>query len=277
MAKYLSQLALVTTLLIGSNILNAQNSTSITLKDEFLNPPMKSWPKTYWWWINGNIDTVRIKEEISSMKNAGLSGFDIFEIGVPKWASEGAMIPAGEITFMADDFLSAVRVALEEAKKLNMEVGLNMASSWNAGGSWITPEHAAKSIYFSKTHFDKKGVKLPFPKLVRTRINGKIVLEEDQKEIEIERNKKGKPVYYREIAVLALPKDVTSKKEALDKAIDVTAFFDPRSERLNWDAPSGQYEIYRYVCANSGESLKLPSENSHGPIIFWAKTFPTPP
>ena len=50
------------------------------LKAEFADPPIQASPKTYWWWLNGNIDTVRIREEIQSMKQAGLSGFDIFEI-----------------------------------------------------------------------------------------------------------------------------------------------------------------------------------------------------
>ncbi|ASO06482.1 MULTISPECIES: glycosyl hydrolase [Arenibacter] len=251
----------------GLTGVNAQKIIPSDLKKEFSDPPMKSWPKTYWWWINGNIDTVRIKEEIISMKNAGLSGFDIFEIGVPKWAPEGTKVPPGEITFMGDDFLHAVKIALDEAGKLDMEVGLNMASSWNAGGSWITPEYAAKSIYFSKVEFNKKGMKLPFPKLVRTVIKGKIVLEEDQKELDIEKNKQGKPVYFREVAVLALPKGTSSKKDAFENVIDVTEYFDPKTERLNWEAPQGKFEIFRYICSNSGEKLKLPSENSDGLIV----------
>ncbi|MBM1106259.1 hypothetical protein JQC67_08935 [Aurantibacter crassamenti] len=267
MFKHLSLILFALFISSSMHMLYAQNSKSNNLKQEFANPPMKAWPKTYWWWINGNIDTIRIKEEINSMKKAGLSGFDIFEIGVPNRGPEDSKVPAGEITFMEDDFLRAVKIALDEAKKLEMEVGLNMASSWNAGGTWITPEYAAKSIYFSKINFNKKGVKLPFPKLVRTMEKGKIILEEDQQEINIKRNKQGKPVYYKEIAVLAVPKNCTSKKETVEKVIDITAFFDPKTERLNWEAPRGEYEIYRYVCANSGENLKLPSKNSHGPII----------
>jgi len=248
--------------------MDGQNDSSQDIRENFINPPMKAWPKTYWWWINGNIDTVRIKEEIISMKNAGLSGFDIFEIGVPKWAPEETKVPPGEITFMGDDFLSAVKVALDQAAMLEMEVGLNMASSWNAGGAWITPEYAAKSIYLSRIDFDKKGMELPFPKLVRTVAKGKIIPVADRKEVQIERDALGKPVYFRDVAVVAVPKSSNQTKEfAYDHAIDVTRFFDPKTGRLNWDPPKGNYEVYRYVCANSGERLKLASENSDGPII----------
>lgn len=231
------------------------------LKGEFKSPPMKSWPKTYWWWLNGNIDTVRIKEEIISMKKAGLSGFDIFEIGK---LETDTIIPTGEITFMGDDFLRAVKVAVDQAAKLNMEVGLNMASSWNAGGAWVTPENSAKSIYFSKISYKGTKIKLPFPKLVRSKIEGKIVLSEDQNSIDIEYAKNGKPVFYKEIVILAVP-TINSKTE-VSEVIDVSSYFDSESEILDWNH-EGEYDIYRYVCSNSGEQLKLPSENSAGPII----------
>ncbi|MCK5468304.1 MAG: hypothetical protein KAI99_07345, partial [Cyclobacteriaceae bacterium] len=35
-------------------------------------------------------------------------------------------------------------------------------------------------------------------------------------------------------------------------------------DELNWDAPSGNWEIYRYVCSNSGQQLVLPSPLSAG-------------
>ncbi|SFZ93588.1 alpha-L-rhamnosidase [Flaviramulus basaltis] len=230
------------------------------LKKEFKKPPLKSWPKTYWWWINGNIDTVRIREEIISMKNAGLSGFDIFEIGAKKIDS---IIPTGEITFMGDDFLRAMKVALDQASSLDMEVGLNMASSWNAGGSWVTPENSAKSIYFSKTAYSKGQLKLPFPKLVRVLKEGQITFPDDDKSMYIDYSKDGKPVFYKEIAIIAVPSKSDVK---VSEIIDVSQYFDSKTETLNWDS-EGDYNIYRYVCSNSGEQLKVPSKNSVGPII----------
>ena len=243
---------------------NAQNEKAEeSIRSQFENPPMKAWPKNYWWWLNGNVDTVRAKEEIRAMKAAGLSGFDIFEIGVPE---ADKMVEAGP-AFLSDESLNAIKVALDEAEKLDMQVGLNMASSWNAGGSWITPEHAAKSIYFSKTPYNGKAIKLPFPKLVRKKKEGKIDLKEDQKNPNITYAENGRPAYYREIVVLAIPVESMGEKTMEVKdVIDVTPFFDSKTEKLEWDH-SGRYEIYRYVSSNSGEQLKLPSKNSVGPII----------
>jgi len=231
------------------------------LRENFLSPPMKAWPKTYWWWLNGNIDTVRIRAEIKSMKQAGLSGFDIFEIGAP---GRDTIIPTGEITFMGEDFLQAVKVAVHQAAEFDMTVGLNMASSWNAGGSWVTPQYAAKSIYYSKIDYQNNPVKLPFPELIRIPPEGKIILAEDQKHVEVEYADDGKPAFYQEIAVVAVPESDTPI--GVDEVIDVSSYFDPKTEVLSWPE-TGDYSIYRFICSNSGEQLKLPSINSKGPII----------
>ncbi|MBK8504955.1 MAG: hypothetical protein IPL46_23695 [Saprospiraceae bacterium] len=233
-------------------IVEAQND--ILLKNSFKEPPISAFPKTYWWWLNGNIDTVRIREEMLAMKEAGLSGFDIFDIGV----RNDTVVKPGP-AFLGGESLQAIRVALDLAKDLGMTAGLSMASSWNAGGSWITPKHSAKSIYFSVTHKpDAESVKLQFPRINQEDDKG------GAKNIQFEAN--GRPVYYEEVTVLAIPK--RSRNQILDtsEVIIVTPYFDADSEMLNWSV-SGDYEIYRYVCSNSGEQLKLPSENSKGPII----------
>ncbi len=41
------------------------------LAQEFTHPPKEAWPKTYWWWLHGNIDTIRIREEIAQMDKMG--------------------------------------------------------------------------------------------------------------------------------------------------------------------------------------------------------------
>jgi hypothetical protein len=81
------------------------------------------------------------------MKNAGIGGFDMFEIGVPR---QDTMIPGGP-AFLSDESLKVIKFVVKEAGKLGLEMGLNLASSWNAGGSWTLPKNAGKSLYFSNT------------------------------------------------------------------------------------------------------------------------------
>lgn len=239
-----------------------QDQSYQQLRQGFKNPPQQAMPKTYWWWLNGNVDTLRLREELRAMKKAGIAGVDIFEIGVPPYNNPNGMVKAGPL-FMGPESLDAIVFAIREATRLHIDVGLNVASSWNAGGSWIKPQYAAKSIYQSKTTVEGSGspqkLTLPFPEIPKTDAKGKPLL--------IEFGADGKPVFHQEIAVVALP--VRSGKPHLDtsQVRVLSAQFDAKSGLLSWNVPSGKWEVYRYVCANSGEPLKLPSPNSVGPII----------
>ncbi|MCB0669568.1 MAG: hypothetical protein KDC80_27275, partial [Saprospiraceae bacterium] len=224
-------------------------------KAQFKSPPKKAYPKTYWWWLNGHVDTVRIREEIFAMHEAGLSGFDIFDIGVP---ASDTVVKDGA-PFLGQESLQAIELALRLAKSLDMTAGLSMASSWNAGGAWIKPQHAAKSIYFSVTEWTgKKGARLSFPLIDKTDERGR------SKWIEFTAD--GRPVYYEDVAILAIPDRKEISNLTPSDILNVTDYFDPASETLDWDH-RGAYKIYRYVCSNSGEQLKLPSKLSAGPII----------
>ncbi len=226
-----------------------------SLKDDFVNPPVSAFPKTYYWWLNGHVDTVRIKNEIRAMHDAGLSGFDIFDVGMP---AHDTVVKAGA-PFLGDESLQAIRVALKLAKKLGMTAGLSMASSWNAGGSWVQPEQAAKSIYFSKTAWKGgKAQKLDFPELEHANHQDRV------KNIALGND--GRPMYYEEIAVLAIPSSVTSTYVDTGDILNLTPYFDPEAEILDWQG-KGDYQIFRYICSNSGEQLKLPGKFSTGLII----------
>jgi hypothetical protein len=258
MRKFIYLSIIVTFFLFpGGPLYGQMESTYKTLSNGFKNPPSSAQPIVYHWWLGGNVDTVRLKEEIVSLKNAGISGFTMFEIG----SRDTVLVKAGP-EFLGKESLETIKFAVEEAGKLGMEVGLNTASSWNAGGKWITPEHAAKSIYYSQIELSGKSRqrnKLPFPKIPEKDPWGKPRL--------IEYAKNGKPVFYEEIAVLAIPANIGNGKLDTTKIVNVSQYYDPKNETLNWKAPEGSWEVYRYVCANSGENLILPSRHSAGPIV----------
>jgi len=250
-------------LLAESNIISAQNVIYNHLRDGFKNPPENARPKTYWWCLNGNIDTVRAKEELLAMKNAGLSGFDIFEIGVPK---SDTMIPGGP-AFMSNESLRILKSVITEAGRLGLTVGLNLASSWNAGGSWVEPKHAGKSLYFSKVSL--KGVQgrietiLPFPEINFPKAS---LIGGTGKPL-VPFRPDGKPVYFEEVAVLAMPAGAARGDLDTTKIINLTPFFDSENGLLKWDVPPGEWDICRYVCSNSGQELVLPSPLSAGLTI----------
>lgn len=241
----------------------AQQEIYDSFAEGFRNPPIGVRPKAYWWCLNGNIDTVRAKQEFRAMKDAGISGFDMFEIGVP---ASDTMIPVGP-AFLSDESLRIIKTVVTEAGRLGLSVGLNVASSWNAGGSWIKPEHAGKSLYFSKVSL--KGVqgkietRLPFPEVKFPR---SAIVGGTGKEMIPFRND-GRPAYYEEIAILAVPAGAPVKSLDSSSVKDLTKYFDFNSDILSWEVPAGDWDIYRYICSNSGQQLVLPSPNSAGLTI----------
>lgn len=233
-----------------------------TIKEAFLNPSSEARPKIYWWCLNGNIDTLTAKEELKAMKEAGITGFDLFEIGAN--VQDNSLIPAGP-AFMSDESLQLIKFAVDRAGELGLTVGLNLSSSWNAGGSWVKPEHAGKSLYYSKTEITGNStgqkLKLSFPEISFSHLIG------GTNKSLISFSDDGKPEYYEEIAVLAIPTHLQEGKLDTTKIINITPFFDPETEILSWNAPPGNWVICRYVCSNSGQQVVLPSPNSSGLTI----------
>nr|MBI1229090.1 hypothetical protein [Cytophagales bacterium] len=226
------------------------------LRDGFQAPPSYARPIVYHWWLGGHVDTLRLREEIHAFKKAGIAGFTMFEIG----SRDTVLVGTGP-EFLGEESLQTIRFAVEEAGKLGLEVGLNTASSWNAGGNWLPPQHAAKSIYQSKVSIQggsKQSIRIPFPEIPEKDPRGRKRM--------IEYGNDGKPVYSEEIAVLAIPAATGSVADT-SSIQDVSSYFDPEREVLEWNAPEGEWTIVRYVCSNSGENLILPSKYSAGPIV----------
>jgi len=231
------------------------DSSLISLEEGFKDPPVSVRPKGYWDWMNGNFDLPRLTYELEEAKAQGMAGFDIFDIGAV--SNPGGIVPAGP-EFMGEECLEAISHAVKEATRLNMELGLILSSSWDAGGSWIRPEHGSMALFQSSLIVDGPGMfedVLPFPELPETDRRGKKLL--------IEKNADGLPIYYKDVAVLALPYNE-------DRVIKDTSMVINLSDQMNnegklkWKIEEGKWEIMRFVCTNTGEPLKCPSPNSIG-------------
>lgn len=231
------------------------DSAVISLEEGFKNPPVSVRPKGYWDWMNGNFDLARLSYELEQAKEQGMAGFDIFDIGAV--SNPGGMVPAGP-AFMGAECLEAIQHVVSEATRLDLELGLILSSSWDAGGSWIGPEHASMALYESSLEVEGPGTineLMPFPELPDSEKPGSKLL--------IEKDSEGLPVYYKDVAVLATPK--TEEGEAIDLPgiVDLSDRIDKKGN-LIWDIPDGKWEITRFVCTNTGEPLKCPSPNSVG-------------
>ncbi len=167
----------------------AGQSSGQDLARSFLNPPRSAGPSAYWAWMNGVVDLPQLTRELEEFKEKGLSGVYIFDVGA---RDPAGVVPEGP-SFLGPESMKAIGHAIREATRLGLEVGILTSSSWNSGGPWIEPRHASMGLYHSQ--ISAKGPArfsqvLPFPAVPEN----------------IPRRPDGLPAYFRDVAVLAVPR-----------------------------------------------------------------------
>jgi hypothetical protein len=215
----------------------------------FRDPPLEARARAYWVWLNGNADRAEITRELEEMKAKGLAGAEIWDIGVIR-PNPDMEVPAGP-AFLGPESLAAIRHANGEAARLGLRLGFVSSSSWNEGGSWVRPEDSSKALYVSETTVAGPGRtrrRLPFP-------SSRAVKGAD-----------GLPLYHRDIAVLAIPSVRKSPIVDVASVVDLSGLTSAEGE-LQWDVPSGEWTVLRFVCAATGQPLVVPSPNSRGLMV----------
>jgi hypothetical protein len=219
------------------------------LSDEFVNPPVSSSPGAYWCWLNGDVTKASITRDLEEMKDKGMGRAEIWDVALRN-------DPKGEFgvgpKFLGDESVEYIKHTLSEGKRLGIKIGMVASSGWNAGGSWVTPDWATKALYSSELKIS--GSKsfsgpLPFPELPEN----------------CPKKENGMPVFYKEIAVLAIPDHPDKKIRNLSEVVNLSNNFDGKI--LKWQVPEGKWTIQRFVCSNTGQHLIVPSPNSNGLMI----------
>jgi hypothetical protein len=163
-------------------------TTADDLAAGFRQPPLEARPHTYWLWMNGHLHAPSAVEELRAMKDAGLSGVLLFEMGA---RGDKAAFPPPGPAFLSDGWLAQLKLALDEARALDLQVDMSVISSWDMGGPWIEPKHAVMALYSTETTAaggTNLDVTLPFPTPERAAPLGA----------------DGRPAYWTDVAVLAL-------------------------------------------------------------------------
>ncbi len=151
-----------------------QDADSI-LEQNFSIPPSSSYPRVFWFWMNGNVTKKGITLDLEAMKRVGVGGVFNFDVGTG--------IPKGPVEYLSEEWLALKKHAMKEASRLGLDFAMHNCPGWSAsGGPWITPEMAMQQITWSETYVSGgKAIKMALPK-PPTRLN-----------------------YYHDIATLAFP------------------------------------------------------------------------
>ena len=257
--KSLSFLIVLLSLLMFKGCNGPADTTVPQLRKGFTEPPVEARPRALWDWVDGNFQMEEITREMEEAARMGMGGFDIWD--VRSVVDEDSIMPAGP-PFMGDESVEAICFAIHEAERLGLDLGLIIASGWNAGGAWTLPEHQTMGLFQSEIGVTGPGninEKLSFPELPDRA--GK---EGRKSEAIIPRAESGLPVFYRDVAVIAYQQDPAGhiKGEIIDLSQQME-----NNGLLSWEAPEGDWNVIRYVCTNTGQPMISSTPNSHGPMI----------
>ncbi|MES2981523.1 MAG: glycosyl hydrolase [Verrucomicrobiota bacterium] len=223
------------TLLLAASPLQAQFS-----EESFRNPPIEARPSALWTWLNGHVDFKQITRELEEMKAKGMRGAIIWDLG--SISDPEKIFPEGQ-AFFGSESIKTIHHAMDEAERLGLELGFVASSSWNAGGTWITPENASKALIWSE-----QTVKGP------SEFSAILPLPEKASE------------HFQNIAVMAVSDDSNKTIASSEATIRLDEKLSPDG-KLTWSVPAGKWRILRFICNNTGEFLNCPSPNSKGLVI----------
>lgn len=223
----------------------------------FLNPPEKAKPGVLWMWMGSNLSKEGITKDLNALKIAGFNRttmFSLADITTP-WAGEIKNSPTPELISWTEPWWKLVRYAAEESKRLGIDFGMfNGPSYESSGGVWITPELSMQEICWSdKTVSGGKNISVV---LQRPQVNLKghtpfPIYNGETGLVEIP-EVAARKTYYKDIAVLAIP---SAGSVALSEVINLTAFMQTDG-RVEWNAPAGDWIIYRFGHTTTGTYIQ---------------------
>lgn len=116
------------------------------LWDVFVDPPDDAGPRTWWHWMDGNVDPAGIVRDLRWLHRVGVSGVQLFDGGMG-----GPLVVPAPVRPGSEAWDQSVDTAVRTASELGMELAIATSSGWSAsGGPWVRPEDAMKKVVWSE-------------------------------------------------------------------------------------------------------------------------------
>ena len=117
------------------------------LERDFKDPPPAASPWVFWYWMQAAVTKAGITADLEAMKEAGIGG--AYLMPIKDTANPPLLLPA--IRQLTPEWWGMVRFAMEEAKRLNLQLGMHVSDGFAlAGGPWIKPEQSMQKLTWSK-------------------------------------------------------------------------------------------------------------------------------
>lgn len=127
----------------------------LNMEEGFQNPPRSARPGAFWPWLQGNVSLPQITRELEEMKEKGMSGAEIWDVGAVN--NENDFIPAGP-AFLSPASVDAMHHAIKEGTRLGLRMGMVTSSGWNAGGGLGKTQRCKQSVIYFAINRERTSV-----------------------------------------------------------------------------------------------------------------------
>ncbi len=211
----------------------------------FKTPPHSAGIRAFWWWLNGNVTEEAITRDLEEMKAKGFNGALIFDADGSSQRGN-RRVPAGPV-FGGPAWTRLFVHACKEAKRLDLELSLNIQSGWNLGGPKVSEQEATQTLVWSKT-------KVKGPATISQSLKSPV--------------KEG--LFYKDVAVIAVPVSGASatrpiKDLALKNATRELGMSAPDCRGLLESSPALPGES----AVKSKEIIRLSDKMEAGGTLHW--------
>jgi len=108
------------------------------LYELFRNPTSMYRPFVRWWWNGNKVQAHELVRELRLLKEAGIGGVEINPVQFPDRGDEGVDdLGIKSLQWLGDEWIDMLKVAFDEAKKLDMTCDLIVGSGWPFGGDFL--------------------------------------------------------------------------------------------------------------------------------------------
>jgi hypothetical protein len=246
------------------------------LESGFRTPPHSVGIRAFWWWLNGNVTAEAITRDLEEMKAKGFNGALIFDAdGSSQQKNNPA--PAGA-AFGSPAWTKLFVHACCEAKRLDLELSLNIQSGWNLGGPEVTEEQSTQRLVWSRTMVEGPGaVEVVIPRPVSERFFRDVIVlavpigsakPKPIDQLDLKSSTKELGMSAPDCRPL-LEVDPASPDDVMIKSSDIQTISGKMKPdgTLRWEAPKGKWEILRIGHTPAGGHVSTYSVGWGGRVI----------
>ena len=256
-ARFRKRIASETALAASLLLAFSSETPALSLEAGFRAPPASARPHVWYHLMNGNVTKEGITRDFEALAEAGIGGATLIDVGFG--------VPEGDVDFDSEAWFDIVEHTASEARRLGLEMCLENCSGWSAaGGPWVTPDLAMKSLVWTETRaagpapfsgvlprtekdngFYRDIAVLAFPTPAAELSGDPLRIADRAKKIFADRHKND----FRFDKLAKTPE--AGEGQAVDRSavVDLSDAMAPDG-RLDWQVPDGDWTILRfgYIC-----------------------------